>query len=135
MYGDKIGLVPDQRSQKERHGKRDEKSRAQRLFRLCLVGRRKAGNSRLDGTGAQRKSDIVNGKDHLINAEPFRSDQAGEYDTVQKSQAPFRDGERGNNGRSGVNFVFHTSIVRGVRKNYYDIFIEMRAYIDSDVKE
>ena len=86
MYGDKIGLVPDQRSQKERHGKRDEKSRAQRLFRLCLVGRRKAGNSRLDGTGAQRKSDIVNGKDHLINAEPFRADGSGQEDTVEESE-------------------------------------------------
>ena len=55
----------------------------------------KRGDGRLDGTGADGKTDAVDGKDHLVNAQALGSDGAGQEDTVKESQDPGGNAGRG----------------------------------------
>lgn len=94
-------------SQSQGQSKGNDKSREERFFCLVPVGGREPGDGRLDGAGADGKTDPVNREDHLINAQSLGSDGAGQENTIEKPKDPgckARQSEDQGAGRQGVFF-------------------------------
>ena len=100
-------------------------------FAEGVVFRFAFGNKAGDGDGntarADRKKNGKKGKRDLIQTEPFRADQAGEYDTVEKAERAFGNRKYRNDGGGGEHggadglmrgrrgsYRFHSIIVRAL---------------------
>ena len=101
------GEADDDGSQSQGQGKGDDKSGKEGPSGPVPVGSGETGDGRLDGTGADGKTDAVDGKDHLVNAQALGSDGAGQEDTVKESQDPggnAGEGKEEGSGRQGMVF-------------------------------
>ena len=59
------------------------------------------GEGGLDRTGAQCEADAEHRVNHVVQAESFRADGAGQENTVEKSQNPAGEAGSGQKQRAG----------------------------------
>ena len=86
--GKKNGVPADEGGQNQGHAHGQKDSPVKNTFSVCRARGNELGEGRLHGSGAEGKADAENRMNHMVNAQSFCADGAGQENTVKKAQYP-----------------------------------------------
>jgi len=137
----------EKQSQKARNGKGHQKASAkQGSGFLGMAGgeifRRKSGDSSLDPGGGQRNTEDIEGKDHLVDSDPFCTDHGCQEYLIIKSDDSADKSCRGENEGTldkRMSVLFHHIIPSVVNFNVIYVLLDLdrtkiRCYIQTNSK-
>lgn len=115
---------PDQSHQYQgkNHGNRQTGSKES--FSLLRISGCQPGNGSLNRAGTERKGNAVDRENHLINAESFRADGAGQEDAVKKTEETAQEAGSSQKKGSGNHRIllcrknFHGKLRKMLSRNY-----------------
>lgn len=111
--GEKYGVTADQVCQHKGHDHGQGKPGGKYRAPFFHVGGYVLGQRRLDGTGAKCKADAKYRVDHIVDAEPFRADGAGEEYAVKEAKDAAGKARAGQEKRAGEEGALFFGQVQG----------------------